>query len=274
MNSAIIYARVSTNDGSQDTTNQLLMLRDLAQRDGLTIVQEYIDNASGGTGDRPAFQQMWKDIKTGSVKKDTVLLFFSLDRLSREGALKTLTYLQDLRQNDIAYKSLTEQYLSTLGPFSDAVVAILSVIAKQEKLRISERTTAGLDRAKKLGTRSGKAIGRPKSTAFTDEEARALVNETSWRKAATTLGVSISTLRTRLKPRKPKKVPPVWSEPVNGVLDASGIFQEDPQGTLVIRFDRNTAIPHCLNHKRPLSQCKDMHTHVTSPQQQTTQEVR
>lgn len=46
--------------------------------------------------------------------------------------------------------------------FKDAVIAILGTIAKQERVRLSERVKAGLQRARFQGTKSGKPIGRPK----------------------------------------------------------------------------------------------------------------
>ena len=47
------------------------------------------------------------------------------------------------------------------GVFRDAVLSILAMIAKQERIRLSERTVAGMERARK----SGAAIGRPKENA-------------------------------------------------------------------------------------------------------------
>jgi DNA invertase Pin-like site-specific DNA recombinase len=40
--------------------------------------------------------------------------------------------------------------------FKDAVLAILAVIAKQERVRLSERTIAGLEKARKLGRVGGR----------------------------------------------------------------------------------------------------------------------
>jgi DNA invertase Pin-like site-specific DNA recombinase len=58
----------------------------------------------------------------------------------------------------VAYRSFTEQYLDSCGLFKDAVLAILAVIAKQERVRLSERTIAGLEKARK----AGRVGGRPK----------------------------------------------------------------------------------------------------------------
>ena len=91
-----------------------------------------------------------KVLKMAHQKKFDVLLFWSLGRLSREGTAETLFYLQTLTDNGIDYHSYTEQYLSSMGPFSDVVISLLATIAKQERIRISERVKAGLDYRKNV----------------------------------------------------------------------------------------------------------------------------
>jgi DNA invertase Pin-like site-specific DNA recombinase len=58
----------------------------------------------------------------------------------------------------VGWKSYTEQYLDSCGVFRDAVLSILATIAKQERIRLSERTMAGLEKARK----EGRVGGRPK----------------------------------------------------------------------------------------------------------------
>jgi len=150
-----IYSRVSTGD--QDSTNQLNQLREFVQRQNWDLVTEYVDQGVSGTKSgnlRPEFARMMKD---ASQKKFDLLLFWSLDRLSREGVSQTLDYLNRLSSWGIGFRSFTEQYLDSCGIFKDAVLAILACVAKQERIRISERTKAGLERAK----RNGKKLGRP-----------------------------------------------------------------------------------------------------------------
>jgi DNA invertase Pin-like site-specific DNA recombinase len=153
-----IYGRVSTKDAGQDVTNQLRELRQFIERkadEDWTLVGEYVDEASGKTGDRPQFKRMFTD---AAERKFDLVLFWSLDRFSREGVLETLQYLQRLTNNGVEWWSFKEEYLRSLGYFRDAVLSILAVIAKQERIRISERVKAGLDRAKS----QGKDLGRPK----------------------------------------------------------------------------------------------------------------
>src|ERR1019366_9881110 len=123
-----IYARVSTKDGRQDTENQLRQLRDFAASQKWTIVHEYVDKASGKHSDREQFQKMFA---AASKREFDVLLFWSLDRLSREGVVETLNHLQRLTGYGVDYRSFTEQYLDSTGIFKEAVIGILAAVAKQ-----------------------------------------------------------------------------------------------------------------------------------------------
>jgi DNA invertase Pin-like site-specific DNA recombinase len=151
-----LYGRVSKNNGSQDTENQMTQLRAFAATQGWQIVHEYVDRASGKTDDRKQFKAMFED---ASKRTFDVLLFWSLDRLSREGTVETLNHLQRLTHYGVNWRSFTEQYLDSTGIFREAVIGILAAVAKQERIRISERVMAGLDRAR----RQGRVGGRPRS---------------------------------------------------------------------------------------------------------------
>jgi DNA invertase Pin-like site-specific DNA recombinase len=150
-----LYARVSTRDKGQDTENQLAQLREFASTQGWTITGEYVDRVTGKHSDREQFQKLFQD---ASQRKFDTVLFWSLDRFSREGVLATLNHLQRLSSYGVGYRSFTEQYLDSCGVFKDAVLSILATIAKQERIRLSERTIAGLEKAK----RAGRIGGRPR----------------------------------------------------------------------------------------------------------------
>jgi hypothetical protein len=53
-----------------------------------------------------------------------VVLFSALDRFTREGALETLKYLDQLSGYGVGYRSFTEPYLDSCGVFKDAIIAI------------------------------------------------------------------------------------------------------------------------------------------------------
>jgi DNA invertase Pin-like site-specific DNA recombinase len=148
-----IYARVSTKDKGQETENQLAQLREFAARQGWTVIREYVDHETGSKSDRVQFQAMFED---ASRRRFDLVLFWSLDRLSREGVLQTLNYLNRLTGHGVGYRSFTEQYFDSCGIFKDAVIAIMATVAKQERLRISERTKAGLENARRKGIPLGR----------------------------------------------------------------------------------------------------------------------
>jgi len=182
---AAIYARVSTDKGQQDATNQLLQLRDYCTKAGWTIHQEYVDHVSGKSSDREQFQQLFKD---AAKRKFDVVLFWSLDRFSREGVYATLMLLQRLDSYSVGWKSYTEEYLDSCGMFKDAVIAILATVAKQERIRISERVKAGIIRVRahrKTWGRTTIQLSQPIPEGMSD------------RKAAKLLGVSKDTIRRR-----------------------------------------------------------------------------
>lgn len=150
-----LYCRVSKSDETQDPQNQLDPLRSYAGALGGEVVKEYVDLASGGNGDRKEFLRMLED---AGKREFDLLLVWALDRLSREGISNTLGYLERLKRNGVALKSLQESWLDTRDDgLGQLLLAIFSWVAQQERRRISERTKCGLERAKK----AGKQLGRP-----------------------------------------------------------------------------------------------------------------
>ena len=127
----------------------------------------------------------------------------AINRLTREGALATLDYLNQLSRYGVAFRSYTEPYLDSCGAFKDAVIAILGTIARQERLRLSEWVRVGLERARRLGKR----LGRPRAV-FDREQARQLRTQGwSWGRIAQALGVSKAAVRRACQsPGRPSEV--------------------------------------------------------------------
>lgn len=180
------YARVSTKDKGQETENQLRQLRAFAESQGWTIYREFVDRESGATNDREQFQLMFLD---ASQRKFDVLLFWALDRLSREGVLETLQHLNRLTSYGVGYRSFTEQYFDSCGIFRDAVIAIIATVAKQERVRLSQRVKAGLETARARGKRLGRpqVIIDPATIAMLRQRGR------SWPQIARELGIGVGT---------------------------------------------------------------------------------
>ena len=185
-----LYARVSTKDGRQDTENQLIALREYCAKQGWEIVGEYVDHETGGHSKRPHFQRMFADAR---ARKFDLVLFWSLDRLSREGVSATLHHLERLTAAGVNWRSYTEEYLDSCGLFRDAVLSILATIAKQERVRRSERATAAIARLRRQG--QTEHLGRPRLVLDRAKARRLRAEGWSVRKIAGELGVSAMTVQ-------------------------------------------------------------------------------
>ena len=166
----VIYSRVSTEE--QNTENQIKELLEYAKRQEWSIVEIISDVCSGG---KSASQRegLNKVFQMARQKKCDVVLFWSLDRFSREGSRQTLNYLTKLDNYKVKWHSYTEEYISSLGIFADAIISLMACLAKQERIRISERTKAGLARVKQ----HGKTLGRPKISEEISRKAQDLKSQ-------------------------------------------------------------------------------------------------
>ncbi len=157
---AALYVRVSTDQ--QTTANQIEALRSVAAQRGWDVVETYKDNGisgSKGRDKRPGLDAMLKDAARG---KFDVVMAWSVDRLGRSLADLVGT-LQDLHAARVDL-FLHQQALDTTTPAGKAMFQMLGVFAEFERSIIVARVNAGLARAKASGTKSGKAIGRPRVT--------------------------------------------------------------------------------------------------------------
>jgi site-specific DNA recombinase len=149
MKKAVIYARVSTD--KQETENQIEQLKTMINQQNCMLIDTYIEIKSGGSSDRPVFQELLKDAR---IKKFDIVFIWSLDRFSREGIHNTLSYLKFLKDHRISIKSYIEPWLDTTdNAMGELFISIFSWFAQQERIRISERTKTGLINAKNVGKR-------------------------------------------------------------------------------------------------------------------------
>jgi DNA invertase Pin-like site-specific DNA recombinase len=106
-----IYLRFSKDDGSQQTDNQILQIREFCERwEGHQLVAEYVDREFGTRGrrERHEFDRMFAD---AARRRFDGLLFWARDRFGREGIRKTIAYLERLDACGEAFKSYTEPFL-------------------------------------------------------------------------------------------------------------------------------------------------------------------
>ena len=191
MKTVAIYARVSTK--KQDEMNQLLELRKFIDtQDGWRLETEYIDKVSGSGKKRPQFERMMMD---ASQKKFDLLAFWRLDRLSREGIVRTISYLEALKGWGVGWRSYTQPFLDTGNEMVTGIVlSVLAAVAKQERITISERTKAGLQRARK----AGKVLGRRRVVVDVGKARKMQSEGLGLRPVAKALRVSVNSLRAAL----------------------------------------------------------------------------
>src|SRR6185312_4865870 len=153
-----LYARVST-DG-QTVENQLEELQEVARRLGWETAHVFADRGISGTkgrDERPAFNSLLEAI---ARKEVDMVAAWSVDRLGRS-LQHLIPFLADLQAKGIGL-FLLRQGLDTTTPSGRAMFQMLGVFAEFEAAMIRERVRAGVARARRKGTKSGRAIGRPK----------------------------------------------------------------------------------------------------------------
>jgi len=148
-----IYVRVSTN--KQDSTNQLIELRDLAKRMNYEIVQEYTDNGISGTKgreDRPGLDLL---LNHAGQRKFEQVMIFDITRLGRslQNCIETLNYLNSLNIDILIQK----QGIDTTSPVGRLTFSLMASLGEYEKNLMRERIILGIKRAKS----QGKKLGRP-----------------------------------------------------------------------------------------------------------------
>lgn len=148
-----IYTRVSTSDKGQTVENQLFDIRRFCSAQEHAILIEDQDVISGTKARKPGLDRI---LAAAERKEFDILVVWSLDRLTREGALRTLEIIQQLTKLGVGFHSLQEPHFDTCGPFKDAIIAIAATLAKMERERISERIRTSLKRKKDEGTILGR----------------------------------------------------------------------------------------------------------------------
>jgi putative DNA-invertase from lambdoid prophage Rac len=205
---AAIYLRVSTDE--QTVENQRPDVeRMLAVRE-LELVELFAENVSAAAKARPAFDRMMEGAKRGRFK---VLAIWSLDRFGRS-MVGNMNAVRELDRLGVRVVSAREDWLDTTGPVRELLIAIFSWVAEQERVRLGERTRAGMARARA----TGKSIGRPRARIDPNEldmlareygllsSGRSVRGYTGRRatkaQLARRLGVSEATLRRELARRR------------------------------------------------------------------------
>lgn len=150
-----LYVRCSTSD--QDTGNQRLALEQMAERRGFEVVAVYQENESAWRqGHQHELARLLADAHKGRF--DTVCVW-ALDRFSRQGPLAVLSLVARLRRSGVKVLSLQEPWTEAPGELGDLLYSLVAWVANFESRRLSERTRAGLARARAQGKRLGRPVG-------------------------------------------------------------------------------------------------------------------
>jgi DNA invertase Pin-like site-specific DNA recombinase len=151
---AAIYVRVSTD--KQTIENQVAALRQIAERRGWNVVEQYHDagiSGAKGRDGRPGLDQMLKD---ASRRKFDVIMSWAIDRLGRS-LIDLLGTIQTLEASGVDLY-LDQQAIDTTTPAGKPMFQVCGAFAEFERSMIRQRVNAGLKRA----VAQGKQLGRPR----------------------------------------------------------------------------------------------------------------
>lgn len=149
-----IYARVSTDE--QTAENQSSVLNKWAEDRDWEVGRVYYDTGSAFQHtDQKELKQLLADCDKGQYKQ---VLVYDLSRLTRKGPLELMLLLKEFADKGSPVHSYLDSAINVPGDFQPVLVAFYGVMARIFSTQLSERTKAGMARAKA----QGKHIGRPR----------------------------------------------------------------------------------------------------------------
>ena len=151
-----IYTRVSTTDQAREghsLEEQEKRLRAMCEAKNYKVYKVYTDaGISGKSADnRPAYQQMMKDMKKG---KFNLIMAYKMDRLSRS-VIDFENFFNDIKKYNCEVQFI-EGNIDTNGASGMMFARILEVFAQFERELIKERTLIGVESAVSKGHFGGK----------------------------------------------------------------------------------------------------------------------
>ncbi len=176
-----------------------MLLRREAERAGDTVVQEYVDEESGGKATRRQFQALMKDAQK---RKFDLVRVYALDRFSSEGIEAVFDHTAHLEQCGVTFWSYCEPLLNTTGPMAPLFKAITAWAAAYRNVRHSENVRLGQARKRAEVEASGGTYQHGRRPVGDDvaTKVRELAGQgMSQRKIATELNVSLGTVNKYLK---------------------------------------------------------------------------
>ena len=206
---AVIYARVSSMSGRQDTERQVNELRAYASNNNIEVIKVFEDYISGATknNDRQVLQDCLKCCTEGNLKVDCILMS-EVSRLGRDTweMLELVKFFHDHHMNVYFMRENLYMYNSdgTENALFSMLFAMFSKFAENERTTIKERLKSGYDNYRAKGGKVGRKPGCKKTTEKLEEEYKQVLKElrhgTSIARTAKLCDVSTATV-ARLKKR-------------------------------------------------------------------------
>lgn len=192
MKTAVIYARYSSDrQTEQSIEGQVRVCNDYAERNGILIVNQYIDRATTGTNDnRDAFQQMLKD---SDKKQFDFVLVYKLDRFSRN-KFEMAMHRKRLKDNGIKILSAMENIPDS--PEGILLESLLEGMNQYYSEELSQKTRRGQKETRLKGLHCAGKLNygyyTEKKKVFIHEEEGPIVKEIFERYAAGERGNEIA----------------------------------------------------------------------------------
>jgi DNA invertase Pin-like site-specific DNA recombinase len=179
--------RVSTD--RQETECQRPDVEQVVRARGYEVAAVYEEKMSAAKV-RPEYAKMMKDARRGAFD---VLVVWAIDRFGRS-MIGNVSDVLELDRLGITVISVKESWLDTGSPVRTLLLAIFSWLAEQERVRIGERTRAGMAAAKRRGIR----VGRPRARLDEDRLVELKGQGMSVRKIAEAMKVGTATVQRHL----------------------------------------------------------------------------
>lgn len=187
------YIRVSTE--SQTVENQRLLISNYAQRYGIDNI-EWVSEIISGT--KTPDKRKLGDILNCSKEGDLIIIT-ELSRLGRS-LIMVLNVIQFLLEKKVRLISLKEGYELGDNIQSKVIAFAFGLAAEIERTLISERTKAGLERARQNGKRIGRQKGEKphlfKLSPYRDKIIKYMKEGRSLNSMAKEFGVMWNTMKT------------------------------------------------------------------------------
>ena len=166
MNTATIYARVSSTGDRQDYTRQVEDLTAYAQRNGLEVVRTFTEKASGAKSrnERPVLNECLLYCVAQHID---MLLISELSRLGRnvDDILQNVIFCKNARLNIYFQKEGLSLFQpdGKENPYLTVIIAVLGTCASIERENIKFRLNSGREKYIRDGGKLGRREGYRKS---------------------------------------------------------------------------------------------------------------